>query len=199
MLMSVTDVKTILNLTTSEYDARIAYLLPLIEKDIISYLGHAFQDKYVYRFSGSDFTFVTGDSDTGDYITDAEGEFIDRGFSSTMDIVIEGGGANFGYYHLSSATATRLVTDDYGIFVDQNQNDTIEDNPIGTVTISRVKWPRELRLAAAKMLWYQMDNARTDDVKSESLDDYSVTYAGSNAYPVRVVKMLDKWKVIGFI
>lgn len=193
-LMSASDVKTILNLTTSEYDARIAYLLPLVEKDIIEYLGNAFKDGYVYRESSSYLTFVRGNSDTNDYITDDEQEFIEKGFSSTMDIVVEGGGANVGYYHLSSASTGTLKTDDYGVFVDQAQNDTVDDNYVGTIRISRVKWPRELRLVAAKMLWHLMDKPKTDDVQSERIDDYSVTYAGSNEYPTRVIKGLDKWR-----
>jgi hypothetical protein len=197
--MSASDVKTILNITNSDYDSRIAYLLPLVEKDIISYLGHAFQDKYVYRRSSGDFTFVKGDSDTYDYITDDEQEFVENGFSSTMDIVVEGGGANVGYYHLSSASTGTLKTDDYGLFVDQAQTDTKDDNYIGMIRISRVKWPRELRLAAAKMLWFLMDDARPSDVQSERLDDYSVTYAGSNQYPTRVIKMLDRWRRAAYI
>jgi len=41
-----------------------------------------------------------------------------------------------------------------------------------------------------------ISNSKVDDVKSESLDDYSITYAGSNAYPVRLINALDKFRKV---
>ena len=193
-LMTTSDVKTILNITDSTYDVQIAYLLPLVEKDIIQYCGNAFLDKYIYRESGVHFEFVQGDSDTNDRILDSEEKFLQRGFTSTMDIYVQGGFANDGLYHLSSASTGTLKLDNYGEIVDQDQDDTKDDNYIGYIRVSRVKWPKELRLAAAKMLWYLMAEPKQTDVQSERIDDYSITYAGSYAYPTRVVKMLDKWK-----
>lgn len=195
MLLTAAEAKTILRIddTTTDYDDAIISLLPLVEDDIIQHCGHAFQDKYVYRESVASLAFVR-DTTTADYITDTEAEFVEKGFTDNMDIVIEGGSANVGLYHVDSASTGRLKLSESGILIDQDQTDTKDDHYIGTVRISRVHWPNALKLPAAKMLWHLIDNARPSDVRSESVDDYSVTYAGSNAYPDRVVKMLDNYK-----
>ena len=193
--MTRAEVKSVLRITDTTYDSDIDFFLPLVERDIIDYTNNAFQDRYVYRESGNALAFVIGDSDTGDQITDQEEDFVEDGFRSTMDIVVEGGGANVGYYHLSSASTGRLVIDEYARFVPQDQDDTKDDNLIGSIRISRVKWPRALKLTAAKMIWHLISDAKPDDVQSERIGNYSVTFAGSNAYPTRVLDGLRQYKV----
>lgn len=198
-LMTTAEVKSVLRITDTTYDTDISFFLPYVEEDLIEYLGTAFQDGYVYRESASALAFVQGDSDTNDYITDTDAEFLEKGFQSGMDIVIEGGYANVGLYTVSSASTGKLLLSDYGKLIDQDQDDTSDDHYIGTVRISRVKWPNALKLPAAKMVWHLINDAKVDDVHSESLDDYSVTYVGSHAYPVSVVRMLDKWRRARFV
>lgn len=194
MLMTTAEVKTILGITDTTYDTQIAAFIPYVARDIVSYLGHAFQDGWIYRESLSNFEFVQGDSDTADYITDGESEFVEKGFASGMDIAVEGGFSNVGIYTLDTVAAGQLTLDGYGDIVNQEQNSGDDVHFIGGIRISRIKWPPEIKLPAAKMIWHLIKNAKTDDVQSESLDDYSVTYAGSNAYPLRIVRMLDKFK-----
>jgi len=193
-LMTTAEVKSVLGITASTYDTQIAFFLPIVEEDLIAYLNNSFADGYVYRESASAFTFVRGDSDTADYITDTEAEFLEKGFLSGMDITIQGGGANVGLHTISSASTDKLKLADYGILINQDQNDTKDDNYIGSVLISRVKWENALKLPAAKMVWSLIDNAKVDDVKSEKIDDYSITYIGGNAYPKAITDMLQKWR-----
>jgi len=200
-LMTTAEVKSILGITASTYDTQIAYFIPLVEEDLIDYLNNTFSDGYVYRESASAFTFVRGDSDTADYITDTEAEFVEKGFLSGMDVIVQGGGANVGLHTVDSASTDKLKLSDYGILIGQDQNDTKDDNYIGTILISRVKWPNALKLPAAQMVWYLINDAKASNVQSEKLDDYSVTYkalavAGSNAYPVEVLDRLQKWRKI---
>ena len=192
--MTTAEVKSVLGITASTYDTQIAFFLPIVEEDLISYLNNTFSDGYVYKESASGLAFVRGDSDTADHITDTEAEFIEKGFLSGMDIIVQGGGANVGLHSVSSASTGRLLLSEYGILIDQDQDDTSDDNYIGTVLISRVKWPKALKLPAAKMVWSLIDNAKVSDVKSEKLDDYSITYIGGNAYPSVITEMLQKWR-----
>jgi hypothetical protein len=192
-VVTAQEVKDILRISSTEYDDAINTFIPYVEEDVIEHLGHAFQDKYVYRESATALEFVR-DTSTADYITDTDAEFVEKGFLSGMDIVVEGGSANVGLYHVSSASTGRLKLQESGILIDQDQDDTKDDNLIGNIKISRVHWPNALKLPVAKMVWHLIDNSQPSDVQSETIDDYSVTYAGSNAYPERVVKMLDKWK-----
>lgn len=193
-LMTSAEVKSILRITDTTYDSDIDFFLPYVEKDIIDYCNNGFQDGYIYKESGSELEFVRGDSDTHDYILDKEYEFKEHGFRDGMDIVVEGGYSNVGLYTIDSASTGKLTLDEYGVLEDQNQDSTSDDNAIGRIRVSRVKWPDALKLPAAKMAWYLIKNAKTDDVQSESIDDYSITYAGSNAYPTRIVDMLNKYR-----
>jgi len=192
-MMTVAEVKSILRITDSTYDSEIAFLLPLVERDIIEYCNNGFQDGYVYRESAGGFNFVRGDSDTRDYITDDDEHFLDRGFADGMDIVVEGGYSNVGLYTIDSASGGKLKMTGYGDFVNQDQ-DGSDDNTVGTIRISRVKWPEAIKLPAAKMIWSLIDDAKPSDVKSEKLDDYSVTYIGGSEYPNKVIRMLDKFR-----
>jgi len=192
-MMTVAEVKSILRITDSTYDSEIAFLLPLVERDIIEYCNNGFQDGYVYRESAGGFNFVRGDSDTRDYITDDDEHFLDRGFADGMDIVVEGGYSNVGLYTIDSASGGKLKMTGYGDFVNQDQ-DGSDDNTVGTIRISRVKWPEAIKLPAAKMIWSLIDDAKPSDVKSEKLDDYSVTYIGGSEYPTKVIRMLDKFR-----
>jgi len=197
-LMTTAEVKSVLGITASTYDTQIAFFLPIVEDDLIAYLNNCFSDGYVYRESGSALSFVRGDSDTADHITDTEAKFTEKGFLSNMDIIVQGGGANVGLHSVSSASTDRLLLSETGILIDQAQGDTKDDNYIGNILISRVKWPIALKLPAAKMIWSLIDNGKVSDVKSEKLDDYSITYIGGNAYPSVITEMLQKWKKPGF-
>ena len=193
-LMTTAEVKTILGISGTTYDTQIGNLLPFVEDDLIDYLGNAVADGYVYRESGSMLAFVEGDSDTHDYITDGDSDFLNRGFADDMDIIIEGGFSNTGLYTIDSAAAGKLVLSEYEELVSQDQDDTSDDNYIGSVRISRVKWPKALKVPAAKMVWHLINDAKPSAAQSESIGDYSITYIGAHAYPERVVRMLDKYK-----
>ena len=196
MLMTAQEVKTILRITDTTYDDDIAAFLPLVEQDLISELNNAFQDGYVYRESGSDLAFHKGDSSTYDYITDADEKFLARGFDDGMDIIVEGGWSNVGLYTIDSASSGTLKLDEYGVLINQDQSSTQDDHAIGAVRISRVDWPRAIKIPAAKMVWHLIKNAQGGDEQSESIGGYSVTYFGTHAYPIRVIRMLDRWRQI---
>ena len=59
-----------------------------------------------------------------------------------------------------------------------------------------MNWPRGIKPIVAQMIWYLIDKAKQTDVKSERIDDYAVTFAGSNQYPERVIKGLDKYRMV---
>ena len=193
-LMTTAEVKSVLGITGTTYDTQIGFFLPIVEEDLIAYLNNTFSDGYVYKESASAFNFVRGDSDTADHITDTEAEFLVKGFLSGMDVIIQGGGANVGLHTISSASTDRLLLSETGILINQDQGSTVDDNYIGSVLISRVKWEAALKLPAAKMIWSLIENGKVDDVKSEKIDDYSITYVGNNAYPTAISDMLNKWR-----
>ena len=160
-LMTTAEVKSILGLTDSTYDTQIATFIPFVEDDLIDYLNNKFPDGYVFRHSGSALAFVR-DTSTADFITDTEAEFVEKGFLDGMDIHVSyscGKGANEGLYNVTSASTDKLLLGTIGILIDQQQNDTKDDNAIGTVLISRVKWPNALKVPASQMVWYLINGA----------------------------------------
>lgn len=192
-LMTTAEVKAILGITASTYDTQIATFIPFVEDDLIDYLNNSFPDGYVFRESGSALAFVR-DTSTADFITDTDAEFVEKGFLDDMDIFVQGGGANEGLYNVTAASTGTLILGTIGILIDQDQDDTSDDNAIGNIRISRVNWPNALKLPAAKMVWYLIDNARPNDAISERLDDYAITYAGGHAYPTRVLDSLAQYR-----
>jgi len=193
-IMTTAEVKTILGISGTTYDTKIAALLPLVEDDLIDYLGDALADGYVWRESGSMLAFYEGDSDTHDYITDGDSDFLNRGFADGMDIIIEGGYSNTGLYTIDSAAAGKIKLSEYEELVTQDQDDTSDDHEIGSVRISRVKWPKALKVPVAEMVWSLIDDAQPSMAQSERIGDYSIAYVGTHAYPSKTIRMLDKYK-----
>jgi len=198
MLMTTAEVKSILGITAATYDTQIAYFIPFVGRDIISYLNNDFFDGYVYKESSSVFN-VQPDTSTGDYITNTDSDFVVKGFLAGQDIALRDGGANIGAYTVLSADANKIVITDKGVLIAQEQGTTADVNGIGSIMVSRIKWPPEIKLPVSQMVWYLIDSATASNVQSESLDDYSVTYkalsvAGSNSYPTEILDRLNKFR-----
>ena len=168
-IITLDEVKDILSIDGDSYDNDIDRLIPYVQDDVCEYCNNYFQDKYVYRDSPSYISFVRGT--TGD-----------SGYS------------NAGIHHVTSAAAGQLKLDSTGELISQDPDDTQDNNWIGDIKISRVKWPRAIKLPVAQMIHYLIEHPRPSDIKSETIDDYSVTYVGSHTYPDRVVQGLRKYR-----
>ena len=194
-IITLDEVKDILSIDGDSYDNDIDRLIPYVQDDVCEYCNNYFQDQYVYRDSPSYISFVRGTTgDSGDVIKDADSLFLEKGFLSDMDITVEGGYSNAGIHHVTSAAAGQLKLDSTGELISQDPADTLDNNWIGDIKISRVKWPRAIKLPVAQMIHYLIEHPRPSDIKSETIDDYSVTYVGSHTYPDRVVHGLRKYR-----
>ena len=195
-IITVDEVKDILGIDGDSYDNDINRLIPYVQEDICDYCNNHFQDKYVYRESVSYISFIRGTTgDSGDVIIDDDDKFLEKGFLSNMDITVEGGSANVGMHHIASAAAGQLTLDSTGVLISQDPDDTGDNNWIGEIKISRIKWPTGIKLPVAQMIHYLVEHSKPNDIKSESIDDYSVTYVGSHAYPDRVLMGLIKYRM----
>jgi hypothetical protein len=201
MIVTKAEVKTFLNLgTDTQNDDRIDAFIPYVEEDIIDYCNNAFQDGYVYTKG-----FIECFEGAPDYLEDRNGYFLKAGFDYGMDIYIEGGYSNVGLYRIAtdtngdtgSVSDTRLKLQSTGELITQDRDSEI--NVIGEIKVSRVKWPKALKPVAAQMVWHMIYILKPDNVKSESIDDYSVTYVGSHKYPESVAAGLEKYKNVRFL
>lgn len=201
-VMKATEVNDILNLTAStSRNDDFTRLIKYVQDDICEYLNNWFEDPIIWREGGSAIEFVRGNTDTAttqaDYITDTEAKLSSVGFSTgyEYDIMVRGGGrANAGIHHvvsLSTAGGT-FTLDSTGTLGDVDLSDM--QNYAGGCKISLVGWPNALKPYVAQMVWHRYNRPKPSGVISESIDDYSVTYAGSNAYPTETVDGLAKWR-----
>lgn len=197
-LMTVREVKRFVRISESDssYDALIAEYLPIIEDDICEYLNNYFEDRAIFVDHGAGLAFVRGNTLTSvasaDYVTDDNDDFSTAGFAAGMDVVIVGG-SNSGIYTVASVSSGTLTMTSTGEFVAQDQ-DLFYKTP-GRIRIARMRWPDALKPTAAQMIWYQIENSKPNDAISEKVDDYSITYAGSNAYPARLVAKLSRYRM----
>jgi len=202
MIADIKDVKRILQITDSTYDLEIETLLPIVQDDICEYLNNYFSDPIVYRDGDKALEFVRGTTGTtdvsADYITDTDANFKTSGFTTDRqyDILVDGGGfGNSGIHHVRSlSTAGGTMTlDSTGALNDVDMDDM--DNATGRCRISLIVWPKSLKMYVAQMVWWMIKQAKSLDIKSERIDDYSVTYVNGHAYPERVIKGLQKYRI----
>ena len=197
-IMSYTEVKSILGVTSTAADSQIATLIPYVENDIIDYCNTAFQDPVIYHDGGA-IAFVRGDTgaaSSADRITDDYDYFTTCGFRAGMDIFVEGG-SNHGLYTLAAVTTDQLTLTSTGSIEDQDQS-TFHNSP-GNIKISRVNWPTALKVVAAQMVWHLVSNPQPDNIQSERIDDYSVTFINGHAYPGRIEAALSKYKRVHLV
>ena len=196
-LLKTTECKDILGLSSGStaYDTQISRLIPYIQQDICDYCNHYFMDTVIYRQGSGGIAFVRGDTSTAttqaDKITDDLSDFSTNGFRTGMDIAVVGG-SNEGIYTLAIATESTLTLTSTGDIESVDQD--AHGNRVGEILIARIKWPKALKVPAAKMVWHLIDKPTIGDIKSESIDDYSVTYAGEHSYPTAVIKDLDRYR-----
>jgi len=203
MILTLDECKVILGIEGNTYDEKIRQFIPYVQDDLIYYCNNAFADATIFVADSGSLNFYRGATATGttspDYITDELTRFTTIGFADNMDIVVVGG-ANTGVYALASVSSDVMKTKSTGEFVDQKQ--TAYHHWPGRITISRVVWPKSVKLVAAKMVWHLIESpkVRSGEVKSESIDDYSVTYvdqaaAGLHMYPKALINSLAPYRM----
>lgn len=194
-LLTVDECKEILGISDNSYDAKLTALIPYVERDVCAYCNNYFADTVVYVHDIGAVTFVRGStlssSTSPDTITDDEDRFSTSGFRAGMDIVVAGG-SNEEIYSLAAVSTGTLTLNSTGEI--ESQDPDASYNTVGPILISRVKWPKPLKAHAAKMVWYLVDKPKQGDAQSERIDDYSVVYAGSHAYPERVLSGLRPYR-----
>jgi hypothetical protein len=194
-IVTTAQVKTILGIGSTSYDTKIAAMIPYVQSDVCDYCGTYFQDGYIWRSSGTELKITRGTTGVAaDKLTDASGELTNVGFLAGDDVAIEGGHSNVGVHTVATIHASTMTFTSTAVMRTQDPGST-GSNYMGALTVSRVRWPKGIQLAAAKMVWHLIDKPTPSGIQSESIDDYSVSYAGSHAYPAEVVSQLKAFKV----
>lgn len=181
--------------TYNDYDDLIDYLIPIVEKDLCEYLNNYFEDENTEMTLGS-YKFIEKTSSTAAQLTDTYNQqFLDYGFTDTMDVVISGSHRNSGVYRLSSASASRLLI---GSTEDFTEESSTEFYSKGLIEVSRLRWPASIKPFVAYIIWNNIERSRNMYITSRTLGQNNITYEslGSGAYPPSVYNGLKRFKNI---
>jgi hypothetical protein len=156
---------------------RIDAIIPPFEGWLCNYLSNYFHtgnwvSKNTYSFSAS-------------AITDSETGFLDDGieFADLMDVHVEGSYLNDGVYSIDTAVAATLTL---------NSKYTFESEDLGaTVTLTRIRWPKGLKLAVAKAIEYELGKTRAinEAPARENPGDVDKEFR----YPKRIMDGFKPW------
>jgi hypothetical protein len=79
-------------------------------------------------------------------------------------------------------------------------DETVDSDIDNSIVIFRADYPRSIKLPASKLFKYLIDK-ENPNVKSEKIDDYSITYKDSkiiNGFPAELMESFNTWKKVFF-
>lgn len=182
MILSLQEAKQFLRINTKEFDTLIEMYIPIVQREIIERTNNRFKDENI-QLCGAGISFLD------DEINDSNAQFIIAGFKEGMDIVVEGSRANDYVFELGSVTANKLTLNL------PNTETLIDESAQLFVTITRVKFPAQLKLIAVKILKHYLNNEHGRDVTSESIGSVSQSFT---AYNDEITKDLTTYVKMGF-
>lgn len=167
-IITTAEVKTFLQISGSTYDTLIAALIPKIQDWVVNYCNNPFH-VITKKMYATTIAFVDSDPDT---ITDSASGFVSAGFTDAIDVHVEGSIDNDGIYAVDTVAAGTLT-------LASGESLIAEDAGSGVV-ITRVRFPQGIKLPVARLIGFDMQKNNMISVKSQSLGDYSVNYAGGS-------------------
>lgn len=184
MIITLNEVKTILQISVSTYDSLINMFIPIVEQDICDYCKTDFVDEEFDFFSSNDITFVASDNSIN--LTGIS----DKKLVANDSIRVYKSFRNNKTFTVDSVSANKIIL---------NSIDTVQDEDEGeTVYVMKVKYPVPLKFVAAKMINYQLvtnTDEFTPGMKSEKVDDYSITLEETiNGYPLSYMVALQRYR-----
>jgi len=177
-------VKTILQITGTDFDTAIGALIPLVQKFILDYTKNEFRVPRKY-ITSTEFVFTHNDS-AADTITDPDENFIDAGLTDGCHVIVSGSLDNDGVYKVATVVAGTLTLDASEVLTSESSDEYVR--------IQRVSFPDSLQLIAAKLIGFNLERGQTRGIKSEHIGSYSVQY--SNEYPASLLKELNIYRKV---
>jgi len=165
-----------------------AGIIPLVQERINAITNNYFQtDLYLQddmEFDGSART-ITADT-----------AWASEGFADGDEVYVYHSYRNDGYYEVLSIadTVMTLVTG----------STVVQEYSGRSILVSVVQWPAALKLVAAQMVKYELDDrpARSADVTSRSLGPWSESYASQGrtdtpfGYPSAIIDQLSDYRMV---
>jgi hypothetical protein len=186
MLMTTTECKSLLNITSTVYDSLIETYIPFVWKDIVRYTNN----NYIQRkISSYQFVFSTSKTIT---IENTSTYDFTKEFLPGDTILVNRSYLNDNFYTVSTRS-THVLTVNEPINAENSTDYQI------TSYIYRCSIPDEVKLIASKMVWFNISNSTNfnGSIASESYGNYSASYrdsgnSGSGIYPQALLSGLKR-------
>ena len=179
-LMTLAEVKTLLSLTSTDSvrDALITTLIPLVQNRIVNYCNNSFILPDV-QLEADTIAFT---NTAPALITDSDSGFVTALFTNLCDVKVQGSASNDGIYNVATVAAGTLTLTTGEVLITEAASLVI--------TLTRVRWPKELKLDAAQLVNYYL-TTQGKMVVSESLPGgYSVTFKDDKG----VMSMFNRYR-----
>ena len=159
-------------------------LRPLINANILSFQNWIAQELNNYFHTDDDILNSTL-SFSGKVISDSNSGFVTAGFTTDMDIHIEGSKRNDGIYRVGTVAAATLTLDS-----NVHDNDFATEAASNSIYITRIAWPVGMELSAAKAI-------EIDIAKTRGIVEASTTLDDLGKYPEGLLKRFEPWRKWG--
>lgn len=189
MIASLEEIKTLLQIDIDDEtkNKQISALMEPVQLAIIEYCNNKFKINNIYLQS----TAISFDKENKKITHAVSGyDFTENYFVPNMHVVVEGSASNDNIYKVASVDASNLTLDDeVSIALDEEAGQLI--------TVSKVKFPPNLKIPFAKIIEYEMNKSTRKGKKSESVaGNYSVTFG--DHYPKPLIQSLSPYRKLRF-
>ena len=190
MILSTTEAKTYLQITSTDYDTLISAFIPVAIQDFFEYTNNYF-DNNAFRVvsadvtaSSSEMTMVLGNTNFSTY------SFVDGD-----DFRVRNSKRNDGYYIADSVSSATLTVVGSSVYIGTS---VLKDETAleAEWIINKIDVPISVKPLLASMIKFKIDHP-IGTPQSESLGDYSVTYGGG-PYPESIMKDMSKYRLVKF-
>jgi hypothetical protein len=184
MILTRSEAKALLKITNTDQDTYIDLNLPTIEQIICDYCNTDFINKQFDYFSSGSISFIASDNSIN--MTGIE----NKKLIANDSIRVYKSLRNNQTFTIDSVSTGKIIVNDIDTIID-------EDEGKG-VYITKITYPKPLKLTAAKMMNFliaDLDEDKTPGAKSEKIDDYSITYEDDfQGFPLSIMKALNFYR-----
>lgn len=182
MIISLAEIKRLLNITDTTNDLLINAQMPLVEAAICDYCNSDFIDTRFDYLISSSFSFSSVDNSIN-----LNGIGLNLAVYDTIKIF--GSARNDQAFDITNLTSNKLI-------VNPLVSDEISTDRV--IYLARIKYPLPLKYIAAKMIDFTLQDYQSG-VKQEVIDDHSITFddkGNANGYPTLIMNALNSYRQV---
>lgn len=182
MILHLEEAKQILQIKERDKDTLIELYLPIVQKEIVERTKNTFKSQRVKKAG-------TGISFTSESIVNDDSDFISKGFRAGQDVIVEGSVSNDGIFEIDELTDEEMTLNL------SNSDELFEEAIPYSITVTRVVFPKGLKLIACDILQHYLSNGHNPSKTSESIGSFSASYSD---YEQKLTEKLSPYMKMSF-